>query len=507
MRFLREMIVRRGPGGAPGLVADEPPVKDFFELSPMRERLARSRAAEAELAAMDPAIDDDVLLGDDAEDDLDVARLVADRLGGGPAGATPRRPAPVVPDAGFDDLEFGTFDDAEIDSFELDAPGFDAADATSDMELPSHDPQLARRPMSAPQDERLVEARAGWGSDEDDPDAVDDLTDDPALAALVAARKPVMDAADEDAGLEPEVHEDSPAESAADEDTWAFRGPGATDDDAILAGIAAALPPTARAALGAVAVGTGAAVRGVVAQPESETAAPDVAAPAVAPRAPRIWDIEAEEQETAVIRFAETAAPPQPAPPQSAAPEAVAAAAAAASIPDPEPLRTLPPRKAGRVRTRLLGFHSAEDAAPDPLAAPSAAPVAGPVRFPVGWVVVTDGPGRGASFTLRAGVSPIGRDEDQTIQLDFGDTAISRQMHAAIAYDEESRGFFLGHGGKSNIVRLNGRPVLSTEDLSDGDMIRIGETTLKFVAFCGKAFDWSEASAELQTGDRADAGN
>lgn len=202
------------------------------------------------------------------------------------------------------------------------------------------------------------------------------------------------------------------------------------------------------------------------------------------------------------MRFAETAAPPQP-----VAPEAVAAAAAAASAPEPEPLRTLPPRKAGRVRTRLLGFHSAEDVAPDPLAAPSAAPLAGPVRFPVGWVVVTDGPGRGASFTLRAGVSPIGRDEDQTIQLDFGDTAISRQMHAAIAYDEESRGFFLGHGGKSNIVRLNGRPVLSTEDLKDGDIIRIGETTLKLVAFCGRDFDWSEDPAEPKAGDRADARN
>jgi hypothetical protein len=497
MRFLREMIVRRGPGGAPGLVADEPPVKDFFELSPMRERLARSRAAEADIAAMESLSDGGDHLVDDSDDDLDVARLVANRLGGGHAGSMPRRPSSVVPDTGFDDLEFGTFDDAEIDSFDLDAPGFDAADTAPDMPQANHDPQLARRPMSAPRDEQLAGVMAAWGSDEDDPDALDDLTDDPALAALVAARKPVADEADEDAGLEPEALGDRPAESLADEDLVVARTP---NDDAILAGIAAALPPTAWPTLGAVGVAAEAAVRDPVLQPASQVPVPDAPAPVAAPRAPRIWEVEAEAQETAVMRFAETAAPPKAESPATVA-------ATAASILAAEPLRTEPPRKAGRVRTRLLGFHSADDAAPDPLAAPSAAPVAGPVRFPVGWVVVTEGPGLGASFTLRAGVSPIGRDEDQTIQLDFGDTAISRQMHAAIAYDEESRGFFLGHGGKSNIVRLNGRPVLSTEDLSDGDTIRIGETTLKFVAFCGRAFDWSRDPAEPHSGERADARN
>jgi pSer/pThr/pTyr-binding forkhead associated (FHA) protein len=79
--------------------------------------------------------------------------------------------------------------------------------------------------------------------------------------------------------------------------------------------------------------------------------------------------------------------------------------------------------------------------------------------------------------------------------------AISRENHAAIAYDEEQSAFFIGHGGKANIVRLNGRPVLSTEELSTGDRIRIGETTLQFVAMCGPEFNWNQtANAE---GDRA----
>lgn len=151
-------------------------------------------------------------------------------------------------------------------------------------------------------------------------------------------------------------------------------------------------------------------------------------------------------------------------------------------------------RSAGRVKTRLLGFQ-ADDQAQDIFAA-TAEKAEGPAQarptaFPAGWIVVTDGPGRGACFTLHVGVSQIGRGEDQAVRLDFGDTSISRNNHAAVAYDDEQAKFYLGHGGKSNLVRLNGRPVLSTEEMSDGDEIRIGETTLKFVALCGDGFSWS----------------
>ncbi len=159
-------------------------------------------------------------------------------------------------------------------------------------------------------------------------------------------------------------------------------------------------------------------------------------------------------------------------------------------------------RSAGRVKTRLLGFQ-AEDGTKDVFADQGDGPA--PVvadRFPTGWIVVTDGPGRGASFSLHAGVSQIGRGEDQTVRLDFGDTSISRNNHAAVAFDEEHNKHFLGHGGKSNLVRLNGKPVLSTEEMSDGDVIRIGETSLKFVALCGDEFTWN-AEGNGDTGEDA----
>lgn len=151
-------------------------------------------------------------------------------------------------------------------------------------------------------------------------------------------------------------------------------------------------------------------------------------------------------------------------------------------------------RSAGRVKTRLLGFQ-ADDNGPkdvfDETDKKAKDDAAAPSQFPAGWIVVIDGPGRGSCFTLHSGVSQIGRGVDQAVRLDFGDTSISRNNHAAVAYDDEQGKFFLGHGGKSNLVRLNEMPVLSTEKMSNGDTIRIGETTLKFVAMCGEEFTWS----------------
>jgi hypothetical protein len=119
------------------------------------------------------------------------------------------------------------------------------------------------------------------------------------------------------------------------------------------------------------------------------------------------------------------------------------------------------------------------------LAAPDA------MRFPVGWLAIIKGPGTGVVFALGAGMSQIGRGEDQAVSLDFGDTSISRKGHAFVAFDEESKRFYVGHGGKANLVRLNGKPVLSTEVFAHGDTIRVGETVLMLAALCGEDFTWA----------------
>ncbi|MGV6805102.1 MAG: FHA domain-containing protein [Ruegeria sp.] len=148
-----------------------------------------------------------------------------------------------------------------------------------------------------------------------------------------------------------------------------------------------------------------------------------------------------------------------------------------------------------RVKTTFLGFEHADTHVQDLIetAEPIARSEAAGESFPVGWLVVTSGPGRGASITVKEGLMQIGRNDDQAIQLDFGDTGISRSNHAVIAYDPEDRKCYLGHGGKANLVRLNGKPVLSTVPLSGGDLIRISETSIRFIPFCDDSFDWRDA--------------
>lgn len=108
-----------------------------------------------------------------------------------------------------------------------------------------------------------------------------------------------------------------------------------------------------------------------------------------------------------------------------------------------------------------------------------------------GWIVVVKGPGRGGFRPVYVGMNSVGRAPGQRIPVDFGDEGISREEHAFIAYDDETRSFYLQHGGKSNLVRLGGKPVLQPTELKPGDTFRIGNTTFRFVAFCGPDFDWT----------------
>lgn len=169
----------------------------------------------------------------------------------------------------------------------------------------------------------------------------------------------------------------------------------------------------------------------------------------------------------------------------------------------PKPATGRAASRSGRVKTRLLGFSTPDSSSPDPFGKAGETTAAGYSSFPVGWLVVTEGPGRGAAFTLFDGLTQIGRGEGQTVRLNFGDNSISRENHAAIAFDAEQSKFYFGHGGKANLVRLNGRPVLSTEEMPSDSQIRIGETTLRFVALCGEKFTWGTDEQKVAVNDVA----
>jgi hypothetical protein len=156
-------------------------------------------------------------------------------------------------------------------------------------------------------------------------------------------------------------------------------------------------------------------------------------------------------------------------------------------------------------RTRLVGDHGERtqgSGAPTPIVPMPEAKTqfvrdetfdAEPVA---GFLVVVNGPGRGGFRPVYVGMNSVGRDAGQRVCLDFGDEAISREEHAFITYDEEQRCFFLQHGGKANLVRLEEQPVLSPVALKANALIRIGRTTLRFFPFCGPDFSWGDEVSE-----------
>jgi len=126
------------------------------------------------------------------------------------------------------------------------------------------------------------------------------------------------------------------------------------------------------------------------------------------------------------------------------------------------------------------------------------------VRVVTAWLVITEGPGKGASLPIFYGMNSIGRSKtvgegsgqsDQEVCLDFGlksDSNIARESQAKLTYDRKGNVFYLQHGGGSNLTYLNGEPVLELKTLSAYDKVAMGNIMLIFVPFCGDQFQWPD---------------
>ncbi|QLQ34267.1 MAG: FHA domain-containing protein [Candidatus Thiothrix singaporensis] len=118
----------------------------------------------------------------------------------------------------------------------------------------------------------------------------------------------------------------------------------------------------------------------------------------------------------------------------------------------------------------------------------------------VGWVVIVEGAGQGISLPLGNGANTLGRNGNQRVMLDFGDTQISREIHAVITYDPKGHLFYLQNGSGVNLTYLQTEtgsvPVLSPIVLEHGQYIQVGNTTLKFVALCGSGFAWDQLPSD-----------
>jgi|SRR5579863_9285984 len=97
----------------------------------------------------------------------------------------------------------------------------------------------------------------------------------------------------------------------------------------------------------------------------------------------------------------------------------------------------------------------------------------------VGWLVVLAGPQRNTDFRLEEGDNHIGRGPDVQVRLQDSNVSMT---HAAINYEDGS--FEIIDLRSSNGTFLNDNPKkVIRETLSHGDVIRVGDTSLKFVRY------------------------
>ena len=109
----------------------------------------------------------------------------------------------------------------------------------------------------------------------------------------------------------------------------------------------------------------------------------------------------------------------------------------------------------------------------------------------VGWLVCTEGPSRGKSYTIRGGINSIGRGDRMDITI-TGDRTISQENHAKLSYSDRNNRFNLLPGDGRNIVYLNGEEVFAASPLQAYDLIDFGETKLLFIPLCGERFTWKQ---------------
>lgn len=165
-------------------------------------------------------------------------------------------------------------------------------------------------------------------------------------------------------------------------------------------------------------------------------------------------------------RHTEIVRPDAPALVEAPRPDEPMMAAAPKARPEPEP--------EPRVMTTIAG------------AAPAEASESGEMdpkitsRGPCGgWLVVWEGPARGASYPLRLGSNTVGREASCDVTIE-GDSSISRSG-LSVDYDQHEHRFVLCRHGTQYMPRVGEESVHVSRGLEPYDEIRIGEQTTVIV--------------------------
>ena len=97
---------------------------------------------------------------------------------------------------------------------------------------------------------------------------------------------------------------------------------------------------------------------------------------------------------------------------------------------------------------------------------------------------------------MGSGTNTIGRSGAARVSVNFGDDQISRSVHAIVTYDPRNRDWYIERGHGKNLAYVDDQPVLQPMPLEPQTHMQLGSTTLRFVPFCSKDFDWQDTSED-----------
>lgn len=112
-------------------------------------------------------------------------------------------------------------------------------------------------------------------------------------------------------------------------------------------------------------------------------------------------------------------------------------------------------------------------------------------------LVVVDGQGKGTHFPLTEALVSIGRDDTCTFQV--LDAMVSRK-HLQVRLDAKLGKHVAGDYRSAHGVFINGKQIVVDTVLSDGDKVKIGQTTLVYLA-ADQADDAAALAAAKKKGE------
>lgn len=119
----------------------------------------------------------------------------------------------------------------------------------------------------------------------------------------------------------------------------------------------------------------------------------------------------------------------------------------------------------------------------------------------VGWLVCVSGPEKGKDYRIFGRNNTIGRDDKMDICLK-GDSSISRENHAKLAYDRKHNVFHIIPADGKNPVYLNDEPVYVPMALKERDILEIGDFKLAFIPYCKGDVVWEDEHKNVQKDEK-----